>query len=880
MDKIQIERFRIAVMSISLLQTKLITPPITNLQVNRLKLEAQLTKVLNPNYNLALICAPAGFGKTTLVSHWLLMQKYPSAWFSLDEGDNEPLRFWSYILATLNKLQANIATEAQEVLKASQEYKAMLTILLNNLVTLESPVIMVLDDYHLISNEELHEGVSFLLEHLPKHLKLILISRSEPPLPLGRLRVRQQLLELGMPELSFTVIEATDFLNNVMNLDLSTKDVQTLAERTEGWIASLQLAALSLQREESPRDFIKAFTGSDKYILDYLAQEVLARQDVVMQDFLLQTSVLKCLSNSLCKFVTGFDNANELLLQASQDNLFLIPLDNVRQWYRYHHLFAEFLQQRLRESRPEFLPELNSRASLWFENQGLIDNAVQHVLTGGDMERAVELLETHGKHMLWQRDERPTLRYWLDSLPQEVTRASPRLCLDYAWLYFIGQDAENWLQDAERLLSKGEAAQNMLMRGEIAILRAENATHQGETSLALDFLKQGLQLIPPNEVHMRGFALQSKGYVFRVRGEVIEAEKILREACQLCNAASNFVGEVAAFTDLAEVYKLQGYLSKAKQTFNQALEIANKNRSQLAHIACVTLVGLANILYEQNYLDEAFQHAQKGLKLAKQAEHNHTETYAYLTLAKLLRAQGDTKAFDEYIQFTANSIKNDFSGRVEAQLMRFRLEKGHLTVASQWANKFVGNNHHEQILLVVARIRSAEGNAEESLSCLKHLLLAAEKDHRKGRIIEICVLQALVFAKHGNNEQALKALQKALILAENEKYARVFVDEGDTIYKLLQKALSHDITPIYTSTLLKAFASSNVTQQSSLNSLLTQRELEILKYIANGLSNKEIAKKLIRSLGTIKVHTSNIYSKLGAKNRTEAVARARALNLL
>ena len=868
-------------MNISFLQTKLIAPQTISSRVKRPKLEAQLTKVLAPNYTLAIICAPAGFGKTTLVSNWLLTQKHPSAWLSLDEGDNEPLRFWSYVLATINKLQENIATEAQETLETSQDYKVTLTVLLNSLATLESPAILVLDDYHLISNEQLHKGIRFLLEHLPKQLKLIFTSRSEPPLPLGRLRVRQQLLELGMPELSFTINEATDFLNNVMSLNLSNKDIEALAKRTEGWVASLQLAALSLQREKNPQDFIDAFTGSDKYILDYLAQEVLARQDSQMQEFLLQTSVLKCLIGPLCKFVTGFNNADELLLQASQENLFLVPLDNSRKWFRYHHLFAEFLQQRLRESRPELFPELNSRASSWFEDQGFIDNAVQHVLLGGDMEHAVELLETHSKHMLWKRDERPTLKYWLDSLPQEVIRASPRLCLDYAWLYFVGPESESWLQDAERLLVNLESTQATLMRGEVAILHSEKAVDKGNISLALNLLEQATELLPNNETYMRGFAMQSKGYALVVKGAVAEAEKVLNKANELCSSAGNIVGEIGALTDLAEVYKLQGHLNKAKRTLQKTLGIASQNRTEYFYVSCVTLVGLAGILYEQNHLDEALKYAQEGLKFAQKASYSKAEVNACFILAKLFQAWGNTEESNQQIQLITNKIQDDWRGkRIEAHCMYLRLIQGHITIASQWANELTGNNHHEQVLLVVARIRLAEGNIKASLLHLEHLLSDAEQGGRKGRMIEIYALQALALAKQENDEQALKALQNALTLAENEEYIRVFVDEGDPMCKLLQKALAHGITPTYTSILLKAFASTDVTQKSSLSSLLTQRELEILTLIANGFSNKDIAKKLIRSLGTIKVHTSNIYSKLGTKNRTEAVARARELDLL
>ncbi len=867
-------------MSTSFLQTKLIAPQTISSRVKRLKLEAQLTKVLDPTYTLALVCAPAGFGKTTLVNHWLLAQKHPSAWLSLDEGDNEPLRFWSYLLAAINKLQEDIATEAQEILETSQDYKVALTVLLNSLANLKSPAILVLDDYHLISNKQLHEGISFLLEHLPKQLKLVFTSRSEPPLPLGRLRVRGQLLELGALELSFTTNETTDFLNNVMNLGLSAKDIEALVARTEGWVASLQLVALSIQREDNPQNFIEAFTGSDKYILDYLVQEVLARQGYQMQEFLLQTSVLKCLSGPLCEFVTGFDNATELLLKANQVNLFLIPLDNSRKWFRYHHLFAEFLQQRLRESRPELFPELNSRASSWFEKQGFIDNAVQHVLLGGDMERAVELLETHSKHMLWKRDERPTLKYWLDSLPQEVIRASPRLCLDYAWLYFAKPTAKNWLEDAERLLISLEGAKAALMRGEIAILYSEKAIDQGDISSALNFFEQAMQLIPSNETYMRGFAMQSKGYALLVNGSVAEAEEVLNKASELCSTAENFVGKVAALTDLAEVYKLQGYLGKAERTLQETLLFASQNRTQSAHISCTTLVRLADVLYEQNHLNKALKYVQEGLKLAQLAGYTKVEAHACLVLAKLLQVQNNIEESKQQIQLITNNVLDDWRGkRLEAQCMHLRLEQGQITIASQWANEFAGNNHHEQILLAIARIRSAEGDTKASLSHLEHLLSNAKQEGRRGRMIEIYALQALAFAKQGKEEQALKTLQNALTLAENEKYVRIFVDEGDAMCQLLQKALSQGITPTYTSTLLKAFANSNF-KKSSLNSLLTQRELEILTLIANGFSNKDIAKKLIRSLGTVKVHTSNIYSKLGAKNRTEAVARARELGLL
>ena len=863
-------------MSAPLLRTKLFMPS-NPTGIARPTLMARLGDSLKRH--LTLVCAPAGYGKTTLVSHWLKGRPIPTAWLSLDEADNDAERFWRYSITALQALSSD-SEDALAALKPPLSSRETLTQLINVLTDLAQESVLVWDDYHEMVSEEIHDSVMFFLEHLPPHLHIIMTSRHEPPLPLSRMRVRGQLLELSANDLRFSHSEAASFLNEVMGLALSEKEVAALEARTEGWVASLQLAALTLQNSSDPKAAIATFAGTAHHVFDYLLSEVLNQQDKEMQAFLLQTSLLERFNAELCGAVTGVENANELLERIQKARLFLLPLDETRTWFRYHHLFAETLQQRLKQLRPERIPDLHASAAEWLEANGFTDEAVRHVIAGGDMERAVTLVEKHDRRFMWLRDELTTLRRWLQALPEEVIRARPRLCLDTAWLQIGQRGSERWLEDAERLLKEKDDA---AMRGELAILWAEVAINKGDVEAALEQLDRSLELLPKEDVILRGMATQSRGYVLRVRGNVREAEATLRKAVHLTQQCGNKISELFALTDLGEVLKAQARLSEAKQVFEQAVARAREGHKEATDSACAALIGMADVEREWNQLARAKSHALKGLELARQARFSAVEVYAQVVLAQISQAQSDTSQADEHLR-SAEAILSlqdvRRRERLDAERVRLYLWQGKLAKALRWAQTEQTTNRQgqeERERITLARALLAQGKIDEGLSLIRALLKPAQRAGRTVSIIELKVFEALALESKGHTNEALEVFGVALKLAEPEGFIRLFIDEGQPVLTLLQRDLAEGVAPAYVSKLLTSF---ETPEKDATSGLLTKRELEILKLIAEGLSNDAIAEKLIRSLGTVKTHTSNIYSKLGVKNRTEAVARARELELL
>ena len=860
----------------SLLRTKLFMPLSASEVVERPNLQARLSESLKRR--LSLVCAPAGYGKTTLVSSWLKQQNVPAAWLSLDEADNDAERFWRYSTAALQTLLPDLG-DSVATPESPLSSRETLTWLINTLTDLPQASVLVWDDYHEVTSEEVHESVAFFLKHLPPHLHVILTSRHEPPLPLSKMRVRGQLLELSAQDLRFSHQETATFLTEVMGLALSEKEVAALEARTEGWVASLQLAALSLRRSSNPRATLAAFTGTAQHVFDYLLSEVLSQQDEATQTFLLQTSFLERFNAELCGVVAGVENAGELLTRIKKAQLFLLPLDETGTWYRYHGLFAEALQQRLRQLRPELIPDLHASAAEWLEANGFTDEAVRHVIAGGDMERAVKLVETHDRSFMWLRDELSTLRRWLQALPEEVIRARPRLCLDKAWLQIGQRGSERWLEDAERLLQDEDVA----MRGELAILRAEVAISEGSVGAALGQLDKALELLPKDDVILRSMATQSRGYVLRVRGDVRKAETTLLEAVRLTQQCGNKISELFALTDLGEVLKAQARLSEAERVFEQAIARAREGRKEATASACAAFVGLADVEQERNQLDKAKDHALKGLELAKQARFSAVEVYAHVVLAQISQARLNPSQADEHLQNAEASLRlQDVrrKERLDVERARLYLRQGKLARAIRWAQTQQTGEHQgrqEREHITLARVLLAEGKTAEGLSLVRSLLEPARRANRLASVIELKLLEALALEAKGRPVKALEVFSEALELSEPEGFIRLFIGEGQPVRSLLQRALAEGFAPTYVNKLLTSF---KPREEEPTSDLLTKRELEILKLIAEGHSNETIAEMLIRSLGTVKTHTSNIYSKLGVKNRTEAVARARDLELL
>ena len=899
-----------------LLATKLYIPADRPHSVPRPRLTQRLNEGLT--YKLTLISAPAGFGKTTLLSGWIPGSERRVAWLSLDDGDNDPTRFWVYFISALQTLQPGLGENALVSLQALQPPppELILTPLLNELAALPHDAALVLDDYHLIENPAIHQALTFALDHLPPQLHLLMTTRVDPPLPLSRLRSRSQLTELRAADLRFTPEEATAFLNEVMGLSLSAADVTALETQTEGWIVGLQLAALSMQGRPDVAGFIAAFTGTHRYILDYLTDEVLQQRPQGTENFLLQTSILDRLCGPLCDALTGGSEGQATLERLEQANLFIVPLDDERQWYRYHHLFAEVLQARLRQSQPELLADLHRRASAWYEARGSLAEAIQHALAAGEVGRAADLIERE-RWTLLGRGEINTLHTWLDALPGETLLARPRLSVAYAWIFSLREQAEAIeprLQEAEQALAgpafqtPDQAAEIDAIRGEIAILRAETALNRSDIPQAIECCRQALKLLPEDSPSLRGVATYFLGHAQRRAGHMVEAERVYLEASALGLQTDNLLLALHALANLATVQITRGRLAQAADTSQRILQITAEHRRQSWPVTGLAYQGLGRLHYEWNELDTAAEYARLGIELGQRGGLTGLEINSRGTLAFTLQAQHDPGGADEMLRqivaLTEQRHHPVYAANAVGWEARLRLQQGRLDPAARWAETCglsladaALSYSDEAEYLTLARILIAQGQTEAVPNLLTRLQQVAEADQRTGSLIEILLLSALALQSRGDQAGALTALERALTLAEPEGYIRLFVDEGEPLAALLRQAQAHSIVPNYTRQLLAAFEAGERGSgprpddlgsveggagviSSLLVEQLTERELELLRLVADGHSNQKIAQELFLAIGTVKKHLNNIFGKLEVSNRTQAVARARELDLL
>ena len=890
-----------------LLTTKLYLPPARTNLVSRPRLTQRLDEGLTRK--LTLISAPAGFGKTTLLSAWIPQSQWCVTWVSLDEGDNDPTRFWSYFIAGLQQLNPGLGENALSLFQSLKppSLEFCLTTLLNEIATFPESFVLVLDDYHVIENPSLHEAIIFLLDHLPPQLHLFITTRADPPLPLSRLRGREQLTELRTGDLRFTPAEVAAFFNQVMGLDLSPGDIAALEAHTEGWIAGLQLAALSMQGRDDLPDFVSAFTGSHRYILDYLTDEVLARRPKGTKNFLLQTSILNRLCGPLCDAVTGQSEGQTSLERLEQANLFLTSLDDDRHWYRYHHLFAEVLQARLRQSQPELLPDLHRRASDWYEAHDSVVEAVQHALAASDVVRAAGLIERE-RWVLQGRGEINTLHTWLNELPVETVRARPRLSLAYAWIFSLLEQAEAIeprLQDAEEALAVSavatpeQPAEIDTIRGEIATLRAEIALSRSDISHAIELCKQALKLLPEDSTLLRGVATYFLGHAQRNDGQMVTAERTYIEASTLGLQTDNLLLALHSLANLSTVQMALGRLGKAAESSQRILQITAERQRQTWPVAGLAYQGLGKLHYEWNELETAVRYLRLGIEFGHRGGLTGLEINSRSALAFTLQAQHDPDGADEVLRQIAAMTEQHhhpvYAAIAAVQEARLRLSQDRLDQAVLWAetcglhvDDMAPSYSHEAEYLTLARVFIARDQAEAVLDLLDRLQEEAESDRRTGSLIEILILCALARQMSGDTASALVALESALTLAEPEGYVRTFVDEGKPMAELLLQARSRGIRPDYVKKLLAVFGAEEKSlplpgppaPQSSLIEPLSPRELELLSLVADGQSNKEIAQELVVAIGTVKKHLNNIFGKLNVSNRTQAVARARELDLL
>jgi len=907
-------------MTTPLLQTKLHMPSPRPDLVPRPRLIARLDEGLRLGRKLTLVSAPAGFGKTTLLSEWIHGRAGgPSsraiAWLSLDEGENDPARFIAYLVAALQTVEADVGAGTLGALQSPRPspLEGVLTALINQIGLLSEDFILVLDDYHLVTEQAIHDALAFLLDHVPPSMHLVISTRADPPLPVARLRGRGQVTELRQANLRFTTEEAAAFLNARVGLNLSLNDVAALEARTEGWVAGLQMAALALQGQASVQDqedvagFIRAFTGSDRYILDYLVEEVLQRQPARIQAFLLQASVLDRMTAPLCNAVTGQENSHTMLERLERANLFIVPLDNERRWYRYHRLFADCLRLRLRHDQPDRVPDLHRRASAWYEQQGLMDEAIEQALSAGDAERAAHLVGQVAESAML-RSEFATLLSWVNALPENLVRARPRLGVYQALALVMGGQpldlARSRLQDVVAADSDGSVA------GEVIAFRALLAAYRGKRERSAELSEQALELLPEESLFFRSFVAGFLGLAYLYSGDVEPATRAFQEAVRISGKTGNVVISVLARCHLAELAMLQGRIHEAEVLYRQALDTAVGDRGQLQPIAGVALIGLGRMEVERYDLEAAERYLTEGIELADRWGEAGTIS-GYTGLARVRQAQGDEQGALEAVH-TALQMAERFDAMevddIGAALCRARLwiAQGNIGAAARWAEergldkelsletlkqeiKSAFSLYRFGEYAAWARLLLAQGRPGDALTVLAPLLQAAEGAGWTAYCIEILALKALALQAQGKVAQALATLERALSLTEPGGFVHVFVHKGPPMAKLLRQGASQGIEPGHVSELLAAFDASADrraeetpphTPAQPLIEPLTERELDVLHLLPTHLSSTEIAEQLLISVNTARFHIKNIYGKLHVHSRGEAVARARDLGIL
>ena len=895
-------------MSAPILATKLYAPPPRPRLVFRPRLIDQLNEGLRSSRKLTLISAPAGFGKTTLVNEWITDCGRPTAWLSLDEGDNDPTQFLIYLVVALQTIVPNIGEGVLGVMQSPQppSIESILTTLLNEITTIPDNFVLVLDDYHLTDSKAVDNALTFLLKHLPPQMHLVITTREDPQLPLARLRSHDQLTELRVADLRFTSSEAAEFINQIMGLNLSAEDIAALEARTEGWIAGLQLAAISMQGHQDTTNFIKSFTGTHHFVLDYLVEEVLYQQPENIQKFLLQTSILERLCGPLCDAVLLDPSASgqDTLEYIEQANLFIVPLDTERRWYRYHHLFADLLRQRLRQSHtPEEIAQYHICASVWFEYNGDIGEAFHHAVAVADFERAARLLESSWLSMD-ETFQTGTWLGWANQLPLNVRRLRPVLLTQISWSYMDAGNvmlSESSLRDAEASLKRPlaemvivEKEQFRTLPARIAFARAYNAQTQNRFDDVVRYVETALDIIPHEDQYMQAQASSILSTTYWASGELDKSFELMSNWVNAAQQAGNIVFAVAASFGKADILITQGRLRDAMQVYQTALSLAAEHGAE-QHTAHHHL-GLGLLHHEMGEDEPAAHHLQKAFELGRQTTIVDWMYRKSLAQAYLKESEGDLRSALELLNdaqrfYVRTPIPN--LRPVEAMQARIHIKQNHLNKAQAWAHQsglllqdkpiFLNEFGHLTLARIVLAENQNDGHFQTMLQLLDALLKQAEEQNRLRSRIDILVTQALAFFGK-DTAKALASVEQALTLAEPEGYLHLFVDEGKPMTELLSKIKSGNLQQ-YAKKILASFAPQQNLPFSTFNlrhliDPLSERELEVLRLIAQGLSNQEITQKLVVALSTVKGHNLRIFTKLQAKSRTEAVARARELGLL
>ena len=840
-----------------------------------------------------------------------------TAWLSLDRGDNDPTSFWSYVIAALRTVAPGVGESALALLQAPRPspIETVLTALLNDLGATAGDIVLVLDDYHVIDASDVQDAMAFLLDHLPPRLHVVIASRADPALPLARWRARGELAEIRAAELRFTPDEAAAYLNEMMGLRLTAQDVAALEARTEGWIAALQLAALSMQGRDDVAGFIAGFAGDDRYVVDYLAEEVLQRQTDRVQAFLLQTSILSRLSGPLCDAVTGQDGGKAMLEALDRGNLFLVPLDDRRRWYRYHHLFADVLQARLLDERPGQVPDLHRRASAWYQRSGEQAEAIAHALAAADFERAADLVQLAIPAMRRNRQE-AALHGWLKALPDEVVRVRPVLSVGLAGaLLAVGEfeGVERRLRDAERCLDPGagpgagsQALSAELGAGDeefrrvpagIELYRSALAMAQGDVAGTVRHARRAIDLSPEDDHLVRASAAGMSGLAFWTSGDLEAGHSGYTECVAGLRRAGHIADIFGCAIALADIRRVQGRLGEAMRTYEQALRLAGEQGGPVLRGTADMYVGMSEVYRERDDLDAA---AQQLLRSQELGEHMGLPQNRYrwrVAMARIRQAEGNLAAALDLLNEAERLYMGDMFPNVRpvpALKARVWIAQDRLGEALGWAREqglsvdddlsYLREFEHitlARVLMARYATEGAERSIGEATRLLERLLPAAEQGRRTGSVIEILVLRALVYQRRGDLPAAVACLERAVTLAEPEGYVRVFIDEGPAMASLLRAVAKQGTAGNYVRRLRAAAGEIEHDRpvKQALIEPLSERELDVLRLLGTELDGPAIARELMVSLNTVRTHTKHIYAKLAVTNRRAAVRRAAELDL-
>lgn len=885
----------------TLVQTKLYIPPLRPNLVPRPHLFDKLNAGLSGK--LTLVSAPAGFGKSTLLSHWISQSEINFCWVTLEENDNDIIRFLAYFIAALQTIDVAVGDQLLSLFHSSQQeqVEAVLVPLINQVAQTKNRFALVLDDYHLIESQDIHQGLSFWLEHQPPTMHLVIAGRSDPPLPLAKMRARREMTEIRESDLRFSIDESDNLLNQFLGLNLSREDIKAMVNRTEGWIAGLQLASIALQGKKDMSGYIQGFTGSQEYIADYLSDEVMNHQSKQVQEFLLKTSILEHLSSQLCDAVTEQKDSQQILQQLRSSNLFLTPLDDQGQWFRYHQLFADLLHQRLLESHADEVPHLYLKASRWFEEKDLLAEAIEYALRGSYFDRAIALLESAAEETI-KSSEIATFMRWIEKIPEDLVRSSVTLSIYYAWALLIRngrpQVAESYLESIvlqdSQVISRLMAVKSML------------SMYQRQYPTAVSLASQALEELPEDDILFRELAAWNLSAALFMSGDKEGGEAILEEVAEVSRLSGNLLVAVIALCRLALARMQQGELHKPKELFQQALEIATDDQCNMLPVACEALIGLGTIHWELNELDLAHEYLLEGIELSKKWR-QQSAIIGYVTLAHLNQSQGDVTLAGQMMEkaksLASGTIATEADDRyVALQQAHLWLRQEDLPAARRWAHEcgFDDDTYRRELqtsdnigahlirhyeLIVLARILIAGKRLAEALELVDRIFPFMEKMGILEKMVEIHILKAIIYRGLVKSNRANSSLATAVSLAKPEGHIRPFLEEGSVLVQILKSVAAQGVETEFIHDILSASiespsASFNQKKRLELVESLSDRELEVLQLLATDLTVPEIANKMYLAVSTVRSHVKNIYGKLNVHSRFEAVIKGQELGLL